>query len=591
MSNAGKAKESEAQMTSIGCEHDDELVALGAMRLLSPAEEAQLAERLQHCPACQQRLEEYRALAKALPRLLTSLDAASSTLAAQTPAAGSSKPAFSLQQASKTAENAQAAEQDTQEQPQPYLLPGPRVRRQQRLLNTMSGLAAVLLLAGLLTGFRWLVLEREQGQTVQPSGCVSRTHTSQASTWQCGILVLDYTRTPATLIPLDARTGKPLPGLEPLPVGNAILSAITPDHRTLVLAISPTQSDSGVYLQVVSLDQWKIGPQIKTGHYVDALALSDDGLHIYAIMPVYSNGTTTIWLQSYLCDPNHARLQAGWKSPLPFLPNSNGVAVSPDGATLYAFSEKTSPAQVMQAHLGENDLEQIQVLKLPQLASGADPAANAAPYKKGDPIPEVYHPAVIFSPDRTILYLVYAPQNDPAHDRLLTVYLLKWSGISDLPITDATQTLADLSPDSASSSSSLAYGAPATQMASTATPLNERTERGVISPDGQWLYVTGESQTTTTFADGTLQEKTDYLGLWQINIQNGKMLNRWYQGDTFYEVHISMDGQALYLFRQPPNGAYLIHKSTSLLTFSTQAQQVVSSLDGLKLPESIIAVP
>jgi hypothetical protein len=592
MSNAGEARESEAPMTSIRCEHDDELLALGAMRLLSPAEGAQLAGRLQNCPACRLRLDEYRALARALPRLTVNNAAASPTNAAPASSAINGTSVFPKQQANKNAENEQATDQETPEQRHPYQLrPGSRLLRQPRLMNVLSGLAAALLLAFLLAGFRWLLLGRGQGQAIQPSGCISRTHTGQVSTWQCGILVLDYTTKPETLIPLDTRTGKPLPGFRPLPVGNAVLSAITPDRRTLVLAIAPTQNNSAVYLQLVLLDQWKLGPQIKTGHYVDALTISDDSLHIYAVMPQYSNGTTTIWLQSYLYHPNATKgLQEGWRAMLPFLPNSDGFALSPDGTMLYAFSEKTSPAQIMRATLGENGLEQVQSLPLTQLASGADPTVNAAPYKKGDPVPSAYHPAVIFSPDRTMLYLVYAPQDNPTHDRLLTVYLAKWPATADQAINDERQSRARLTLTSAAPFSPLVRGASILQRATTATPLNERAERGVISPDGQWLYVTGESQTATLFPDSTWQEKTEYLGLWKINVYNGQIAGFWYQGDTFHDVHMSMGGQTLYLFRQPTDGTSIIQKPTSLLSFSTQAQHATLLFD-LQFRGSIILTP
>lgn len=588
-------------MTSASCDHNDDLLALGAMRLLSPAEEAQLVARLQRCPVCQQRMEEYRALARAMPRLLTTntVASASPTHAPTDGIASTRTPALPQQRAGKKAEDDKGANPEIPGQPHPSpLRPGSRLSRQPRLMNALSGLAAVLLLAVLLAGFRWLVLGREQGQAIHLSGCISKTHTDTTSTWQCGLLVIDYTKKPETLLPLDANTGNPLPDLKPLPVGNVILSAITPDRRTLVLAIEPHENTSAVYLQIVLLDQWKLGPQIKTGHYVDALAISDDGAHIYAVMPQYSAGTTTIWLQSYVYHPNQSGgpaggLQEGWKSTLPFLPNSDGFTLSPDGATLYAFTETTSPAQVMQAHLGDTGLEQIQSLQLNQLASGADPATNTAPYKKGDPVPSAYHPAVIFSPDRTMLYLVYAPASDPTHDRLLTVYLLKWSGISDLPITDATQTLADFGPGNAAAFSPLARGAhtaPAAHLAATTAPFNERKERGVISPDGQWLYVTGESQTATIFSDGTSQEANDYIGLRKINVQNGKVVRQWFPKDSFDEVHITTDGKTLYLFKQPPNSPTIIATSTTLLSFSTQTEQYTPLLN-LQLQERIIVAP
>lgn len=577
-------------MTSKRCEHDDELLAFGAMRLLSAAEEAQLAARLESCPACRQRAEEYRALSSAMPRLIANNAAPSSVHTAPKFSATNRSLRLFKRQTTSPSEDEKEPDQAASPRNHPYpLRPGARLRRQQRLWNAFSGLAAVLLLAVLLAGFRWLIAERGQSTVMQPAGCFFRAPAGPASTWQCGILVYDGTAAPApqTLVPLDPRTGHPLPGLRSLPVGNVILSAITPDHRTLVLAIAPTQSDnSAVYLQVVWLDQWKLGPQIKTGHYVDALAISDDGTHIYAVIPEYSNGVATIWLQSYLNQPKG--IQASWRATLPFLPNSDGFAVSRDGATLYAFSEKTTPAaQIMQAHIEETGLEQVQVLQLDQLANGADPTTT--PYKQGDPIPAAYHPAIIFSPDRTMLYLVYAPYNDPAHDRLLTLYLLKWTGFSDLPITEATQTLANLSPGSASPHSSLARSIPAARLASTAEPFNGRTEWGVISPDGQWLYVTGKSQTAQIFSDGTWQENTDYLGLWKINAQNGKVAGHWFPGDTFNDVHMSWDGQTLYLFRQPTDGAY-IQKPTSLLAFSTQTGQYTLLFD-LQFQERVILTP
>jgi hypothetical protein len=566
--------ESEAQMTSKRCEHDDELLALGAMRLLSAAEEAQLAARLESCPACQQRLEEYRALSRAMPRLMPSSAAPSSVNIAQKPSATNRSLRLLKRQTTSLSKDEKELEQEPPSRNHPYLLhPDSRLRRRQRLLNAFSGLAAVLLLAILLAGFRWLIVERGQSTVMHPAGCLARTNTGQAATWQCGVLVFNDTRTHQTLIPLDPRTGQPLPGLKSLPVGNVILSAITADRRTLVLAIAPTQNDSAVYLQVVWLDQWKLGPKIKTGHYVDALAISDDGQHIYAVMPEYSNGATTIWLQSYLNQPTG--IQESWRATLPFLPNSDGFALAQDGATLYAFTEKTAPTQIMQARIGETGLVSIQIQQLTELASGADPANT--PYKQGDPIPGVYHPAIIFSPDRTMLYLVYAPYNDPSRDRLLTLYLLKWSGFSDLPITDTTQTPADLSPGGT------------TLLRAIATPLNGRKEHGVISPDGQWLYVTGESQTAQIFSDGTWQENTEYLGLWKINAQNGKLVNRWYKGDTFNDVQISGDGQTLYLSKQPTDGTY-IQKPTSLLAFSTQTGQVVSPID-LQFQERVILAP
>jgi hypothetical protein len=368
------------------------------------------------------------------------------------------------------------------------------------------------------------------------------------------------------------------------------LSALAADRRTLVLAIAPTQDDSAVYLQVVSLDRWELGPQIKTGHYVDALAVSDDGLHIYAVMPEYNAGAATIWLQSYLYQPQHNGLQESWRTTLPFLPNSDGFTLSRDGSTLYAFSEITSPAQILQVHVGERGLEHLQFIGLPQLAGGADPPANSAPYKPGDPIPEVYHPAVIFSPDRTRLYLVYAPLDDPAHDRLMTIDLVNWTASSDQPISGASQALAGRSPTNASPFSSSTQGAPLARLAATATPFNKRTERGVISPDGASLYLTGESQTAQINPDGTWKEKTDYLGLWKITIQNALVAGRWFKGDTFYEVHMRMDGQMIYLFRQPSDSPQIIHTPTTLLGFSTQAQRITSSF-ALQFRERIIAAP
>src|SRR5215469_13389673 len=57
-------------MSSTTCTHTDELIALGAMQMLSAEEQARLVAQVGACSACRERLREYRALATSMPQLM-----------------------------------------------------------------------------------------------------------------------------------------------------------------------------------------------------------------------------------------------------------------------------------------------------------------------------------------------------------------------------------------------------------------------------------------------------------------------------------------------------------------------------------------
>src|SRR5690242_17325857 len=144
-------------MSSVTCEHSDELLALGAMQLLSAAEQARLDAQVSACPACRRRWQEYRALAAAMPRLAR-LETAPSRALGGKPAIsanGKAPPPAALFET-----DAQAAEPEAGQPSGPHapIAIGPQQRYpRQRLVKVLSGLAAAAMLLGLIGGF-WLLL-------------------------------------------------------------------------------------------------------------------------------------------------------------------------------------------------------------------------------------------------------------------------------------------------------------------------------------------------------------------------------------------------------------------------------------------------
>lgn len=546
-------------MSSTACGHNDELLALGAMQLLSPEEQARLDERVRTCPACRKRLQEYRALADAMPRLMMPEMAPSRAITVEAPPTLNGKsPHISLPLSIGNGWETP----ETHYAPIPEPLSSSRLEYRplsQRLASMVSGLAAVVLLIGLIGGFWLLALARTPGgstplnpfETPQPTTlisnpCVSGTAKQQGPT--CGLVLLDSSTLPAQLVEADPTTGQELAALPPLPVGNATLASLSADHRTLAMGITPYQSSDPTFLQMVSLNPWRLGAkatvQLDQGASLQNLAMAPDGSGVYAVL--VSANASQATLRYYAYDRAHDRLTSRWTAPLPFAPcDANSFALSSDGKTAYLFSAATTPYPQLDAiSLGASGPGGMYPYPLPSIApEGQVPDPNAA-YNPNAPLPSIYQPAVIFAPAQNKLYLIHAEAKAPQNDVLVVIDLMgTYMSIdgNDIPITEAGQALAamdrTLQPQQATRPAK-------------GQPYYGRSEQGTVSSEGRWIYLTGT--TYTPASSGGAQAAG--MGVLKIDTQTGRVVGHWLKGNTYSALTVSPDGNTLYVFGDPYTG-------------------------------------
>lgn len=140
-------------MTTTTCSHDDELIAAAALGLLAPAETQTLDQRLAACPACLRRLDEYRALAAAMPDLMRSR-------VEEWPA--------------------RAALEPGRHDNTVVRIPAHRGARRSRIGAALSGLAAAIVVLSLIGGYWALVAGRGGG----PGAAVDRSTAARTATPQ-----------------------------------------------------------------------------------------------------------------------------------------------------------------------------------------------------------------------------------------------------------------------------------------------------------------------------------------------------------------------------------------------------------------------
>jgi hypothetical protein len=613
-------------MSSMTCTHKDELLALGAIHLLSVEEQTRLDEQISACAACCERWQEYRALATALPQLMRLEIAPSQALNGKAADTSNGKIVIFPTFFESAAEHTEPAASESLASTRPGIGKSQRFAN-RRLVKVWSVLAAAVMLLSLL-GTVWLLMlshppasghHQNTGQSTQTVVLYNPCGNDIAKGVQnappaCGVVVMDYAHTPALLEEVDPTTGQPLARLKPLQVGNALSAALSADHRTLALGIFPSTNTDNTFIQMVWLDTWTLGAKVSvplssTEEGLQDLAISPDGTSIYAVIDSYAGTSLQGSLQYFSSNRQQNTLKFVWRASLPFV-SANGMlddgsfAISADGRTAYLFSAATTPPQLDAIPLQANGLGSPRVLKLPSIATGAQPpfGDETYTYKSGDPIYQWYQPAVLFETQESKLYLVHAVAQDPSKDVLTVIDLPGLTLYPDIPITgEGLPTIpAHLQ------AGNVALAASAQPTASLAVqqqvnlrpykgwkPYYGRSEVGATSTDGRWLYLSGSSFAPQFQADGSLQgEQQTGLGLLQINMQTGQVVGRWYTGLAYTALATGQDGRNLYLFGPPTNADPASNDSIdALLVFDTEQGTVISTFRSIQDGWFVLPLP
>jgi hypothetical protein len=606
-------------MSSTTCNHNDELIALGALQILSAEEQARLDAQLSVCQACRERLWEYQALAEAMPQLVQPGTAPAQAPNGKTVSSLNGKaphlPA-SLEAGSEIAE----PEALDRSGPEPPIAIRPRrSAAHQRGLKVSSGLAAATMLLGLIGG-SWLLLlshatrPSQQPPITQPTiitytPCSNEAAKGLPNLPACGLVVMDYAQTPSLLEEIDPTTGQPLAGLKPLQVGSALLASASADRRTLALGVFPTENSDPTLLQIVWLDTWSPGAKLQIAltpsQGLQDLFMTPDGTGIYVVIDTYGPTPQQATLRYYSYDRAQNTLKFGWSAPLPFEPgngiiNDGSFALSADAKMAYIFSAATTPPQLAAIPLTARGIgTSPRFLHLPSIASGVTPPFDDEnyTYKPGDTIYTWYQPAAIFAPTQNKLYMAHAEAQGPGKDALMVIDLAKMTAGADIPIKNAGQAGAALHLAVQSGLPVLKGGLAVQPQLGVrpykGKPYTGRSETGVVSPDGRWIYLSGSNTAPQFNSDGSWSgEQEAYLGLMKIDTQTGQVVGHWFTGASYNAMTYGQDGRNLYLFGPPPSADPTAPDTLDeLLVFDTQQEKMISTFSTIQSGWFVLTVP
>jgi DNA-binding beta-propeller fold protein YncE len=325
------------------------------------------------------------------------------------------------------------------------------------------------------------------------------------------------------LYPLNPASGTALPGYKPIALGYSSYSAYSPDRQTLAMVSFPTETTYDGSLLLIDLPMWKARRfELKLVGWVNAMAFSPDGKRL-----AIAHGQT--YYQLTMVDleqgdvETHAEMDS-FVSRLKFTKNGEALMVySPTIDNTNGLS--ADPPKVLL--LDAADLSPRWSAELENVRDGIFPKDETITH------PELYEPGnalylspgLVFAPDRDALYVVH-----PDSEQLTTVDFQSQT-VSTVKIQPKLTWFERLL--------SLSAGVAHAKIA------DGTNKQAHISPDGQFLYVTGVSHNSFEDQLGNLQMEQTPLGLEIIQTSDGSRVEHFETEVT--EFSLSPDGRFLYM--------------------------------------------
>ena len=367
-----------------------------------------------------------------------------------------------------------------------------------------------------------------------------------------------------SLVPIDPHTGQPLPGYEPIPLGQASFPAFSPDQHTLaVVGFVSGNHPNGGSLYLINLDTWtKQVQELRLDSYVNAIAFSPDGRQL-AI--AYGNAQSRVLLLD-VSKPFVKSKPAMQETSLDFYIynmkfNAKGSGLMIYGSKIenrYTVNEMSldPPLAVL---LASADLRVRWKTSLDGVHHGILPKDEntIATTDITQPGQAIYlYPGLVFAPEDDVLYVVHADE-----DKLTVV---------DFAAQKAT-TL-DIKPQLSWFERLLSLGV----IHAHAKVAEGTRKEAVISPDGKFLYIVGQRSELGETTGNETQVNTFPLGLQIVRTSDRSRVAQ-YDTDA-QELSISADGRYLYLrsWGVSPDVA-----STQI--FDTSSNRIIARLNGMFL--------
>ncbi len=338
-----------------------------------------------------------------------------------------------------------------------------------------------------------------------------------------GVPVIEYLNGRSELLVISSVTGKVFDAFTPIPLGENYNHAFASDGHTLALV-------SNARLYLIDLPSWKY-------------RTSDVGLHGWLSSVVYSPDGTLLALASggpegalQLVDANSGEVKASAQTGF----SIRNVNFTADGKALMVYGPHLASTGVAAnagvsvgapkaALLAVSDLSVLWSVELTGIRDGtfpkkADTANTQEIYQPG--AAWHYEPGVAFDPNRERLYLVHGDEEK------LTIVDFTNRKVSTVNVHVKTSWLDRLMALTAG----VAY----------AKGMDGTTKRAVISPDGKFLFVSGNTEVVTQQANGSNWDITDTsIGLQVIAVEDGTLV------DTIdteaNSARLSPDGRQVFL--------------------------------------------
>ncbi|HEU0296976.1 MAG TPA: hypothetical protein VFR47_29830 [Anaerolineales bacterium] len=358
---------------------------------------------------------------------------------------------------------------------------------------------------------------------------------------------------------LDPSTGKALPDVESISLGQIFSYAYSPDRRRLAAMTFPDDSNTDGSLMLIDLLAWKSERfELKLYGWVGAMAFSADG----GLLAISHGGDYMSKLTIF--DITQGTILAQGETDL-LVPRLKFTSAG-DALMLYGLSKE--------GRFAENSLgggtPQVVLLDVADLSprwqadlvgvrEGLFPKDENAELSGAEMMEQgqamYLGPGVVFAPDRDRLYVVHADS-----DQLASVDFAAQTveTVSIQPRLSWLETLL-----------SLTAGVAHAKIA-------DGTSKDVaISPDGQFVYVVGTHNTSVPDQQGNLQINQIPLGLEIIRTENGSRIEHIETGAG--DLSLSPDGRFLYLrsWGTPENGA----PGTEVL--DTSSREIVTHAAGI----------
>lgn len=342
-----------------------------------------------------------------------------------------------------------------------------------------------------------------------------------------GVLFVEWSRRHSQnlLSLVEPESGNPICGFDPIPIGQYWHSAISPDRKTLAIAIFSSNTNPNGALHLIDLVQWKATPPtIEFSNWVSGMAFSPDGNRLavaYAGPPQGIHSMPEDY-RLVLIDFDSGEVIA--ERRFDFMPKF--IEFMPDGESLAVYGAPVTENNLQggdphAALLDGENLDTLWEVELPGLLDGQIEETG----EDGSKAYSIWYPGLTFSMQRSSLYIVH-----PDVERLTTVDFkhLKTTSVDILPATTWLERF-------------LSWTAGVAQ----AKTLDGTTKFALLSPGEERIYVVGRTGATRFDANGGWQFEDKALGLQVLSPEDGAELARLDTEAT--EITLSPDGKFLFL--------------------------------------------